>query len=409
MKGNELKPHIGIFGRRNYGKSSLINYLTQQRIAIVSDTPGTTTDPVKKTMELLGVGPVIWIDTPGIDDEGALGQQRVEQALQVLPQCDLALILLAHNTFEDLEQQLLARCQQYDVPFLLIYSLSDVAPPDPSLLQQIERRYATPVFSFSCYDEACRKPLEALIHKALPVSSYRHTSLLGDVVKKDDRVVLVTPIDTEAPEGRLILPQVQVLRDLLDHHAQVTVCQPEELPSVFNAFRCNPYLVITDSQAYDTVASMVPDEVYLTSFSVVLARAKGFFDYYVQGTPTLDHLQEGDHIAILESCTHSVTCEDIGRVKLPRLITRHVGVPLHFDVVSGLDALPRSITEYALVIQCGGCVVTPRQLASRLMPAIVAGVPVANYGLVLAYLNGIFERSMRVFRQANAGLSTNLL
>ena len=214
-----------------------------------------------------------------------------------------------------------------------------------------------------------------------------------------DRVVMVTPIDSSAPEGRMILPQVQVLRDILDNDAIALVCKETELQRTMASLSAPPDLVVTDSQAFALVSQIVPDEVPLTSFSVVLARAKGLFEDYVKGTPALDSLRDGDRVLMLESCTHNVTCEDIGRVKLPRLISRHTGKNLQFDAVAGLSALERPVTDYALVIQCGGCVVTPKQLASRLAPAIDAGVPVSNYGLALAYLNGIFERSMRIFQK----------
>ena len=396
-KGNELKPHIGIFGRRNNGKSSLVNYLTEQQTAIVSATAGTTTDPVKKSMELLGVGPVVWVDTAGIDDEGALGQMRVDKSLDMLPQCDLALVLFAHNQFGSYEESLLQKCQEQKVPFLLIYSQMDVTTPDSQLIERIEKQYDCKVFCLSVNDASLREPLTQLIRETLPEGSYRHRSLLGDVVSKGDVVVMVAPIDSAAPEGRLILPQVQVLRDLLDHHAQAVVCQPDELTQTLNSLKEPPRLVITDSQAFSKVNAIVPPSVMLTSFSVVLARAKGLFDDYVKGTPTIDSLQDGDRVALLESCTHNVTCEDIGRVKLPKLLQQKTGKRLLFDVVAGLGNLPHPVCEYRLVIQCGGCVVTPKQLASRLAPAIAAGVPVSNYGLTLAYLNGIFHRSMEVF------------
>lgn len=396
-KGNELKPHIGIFGRRNNGKSSLVNYLTEQQIAIVSPTAGTTTDPVKKSMELIGVGPVIWVDTAGIDDEGSLGSMRVDKSLDVLPQCDLALVLFAHNSFGNYEEMLLQQCQSHNVPYLLIYTQTDLEAPNPSLITTIEERYQTKVFCLSVYDNTLREPLNQRIHEALPESSYRHKSLLGDVIEENDVVVMVAPIDSSAPEGRLILPQVQVLRDLLDHHAQAVVCQPSELQSTLNNLQHSPRLVITDSQAFAEVNSIVPPKVMLTSFSVVLARAKGLFEEYVKGTPTISQLQEGDRIALLESCTHNVTCEDIGRVKIPNLLQKKTGKNLVFDVVAGLGNLPHPINDYRMVIQCGGCVVTPKQLASRLAPAIAAGIPVSNYGLTLAYLNGIFQRSMEIF------------
>lgn len=399
MKGNELKPHIGIFGRRNYGKSSLVNYLTGQQIAIVSDHAGTTTDPVKKTMEIGGVGPVVWIDTAGIDDEGAVGRMRIEKSLEMLQQADLALILFTDNRFEAEEVMLVETCRKRGIPFLLIYSQADRFSPDAQLISQLEADYETEVFVLSVKDPSLRDPLTSRIREALPENAYVHRSLLGDVIGEGDTVVLVTPIDSSAPEGRLILPQVQVLRDILDQHARAVVCRETELEQTLGQLRQPPRLVVTDSQVYAMVSQLVPDEVYLTSFSVVLARAKGLFADYVKGTPTIDRLQDGDRVLMLESCTHNVTCEDIGRVKLPKLLAKHTGKSLQCEAVAGLSALPRPFRDYALVIQCGGCVLTAKQLASRLAPAIEAGIPVSNYGLAIAYMNGIFDRSMRIFTE----------
>ena len=407
MKGNELKPHIGLFGRRNYGKSSLVNYLTGQDIAIVSDMPGTNTDPVKKTMELGGVGPVVWIDTAGIDDEGAVGTMRIGRSLDVLAQVDLALILFTENRFGSEEEQLVEACRKRGIPFLLVYSQSDRFPPDTSLLQSLDQRYANVVFVLSVHDSSQREPLLTRIREALPQSAYRYNTLLGDVVGEGDTVVMVTPIDSSAPEGRMILPQVQVLRDLLDNHAIAIVCQPAELHTTLESLKNPPRLVVTDSQAFHQVRDVLDKfyhsplvshrSPYLTSFSVVLARAKGLFDDYVKGTPAIDRLRDGDRVLMLESCTHNVTCEDIGRVKLPALLAKYTGKKLHCEALGGLSPVPADIAEYALVIQCGGCVITRQQLASRLQPALDAGVPVSNYGLAIAYMNGIFQRALEIF------------
>jgi len=397
MKGNELKPHIGIFGRRNYGKSSLVNYLTGQETAIVSDLAGTTTDPVKKTMEIGGVGPVVWIDTAGIDDEGAVGRLRIEKSLEMLAQADLALILFTNNRFDAEEASLVEECRRRGIPYLLIYSQADRCRPDPGLIEAVERDYGAEVTVLTVKDPSLREPLTARIREALPESAYVHRSLLGDVIGAGDTVVMVTPIDSSAPEGRMILPQVQVLRDILDCHARAVVCRETELEETLRQLAAPPRLVVTDSQVYGMVSKIVPEEVYLTSFSVVLARSKGLFEEYVKGTPALDRLGDGDRVLMLESCTHNVTCEDIGRVKLPKLIARHTGRQIACDTAAGLSAPPRPMGDYALVIQCGGCVVTAKQLAARLAPAVEAGVPVSNYGLAIAYMNGIFERSMRIF------------
>lgn len=397
MKGKELTPRIGIFGRRNYGKSSLVNYLTGENIAIVSNTPGTTTDPVRKTMEILGVGPVVWVDTAGVDDQGQLGNLRIEKTFEALAQTDLAIILFTDNTFDGIERNLIRSCRVAKVPFILVYSQSDKFPPDTKLLNEIGEEFHTQVFVLTVKDDGLRDSLTDIIRETLPENAYVHKSLLGDVISAGDLVVMVTPIDSSAPEGRMILPQVQVLRDILDNDAVAVDCKETDLERTLGLLKEKPRLVVTDSQAYALVSKIVPEDIYLTSFSVVLARAKGLFDDYIKGTPQIENLQNGDRVLMLESCTHNVTCEDIGRVKLPKLICKHTGKQLQFDAIAGLSNLERPITDYKLVIQCGGCVVTPKQLASRLAPALAAGIPVSNYGLALAYLNGIFTRSMKIF------------
>lgn len=400
MKGNEHKPNIGIFGRRNYGKSSLINFVTNQAIAIVSPTAGTTTDPVRKSMEIGGIGPVVWIDTAGIDDVGDLGRERVDRSLQVMPAVDLAIILFTDNRFEQIERDLVRQCAERETPFLIVCSQVDRVLPDESLITKIEQEFNTKVFRLTVSDPSLREPLIERIREALPQSAYRHRSLLGDVISVGDTVVMVTPIDSSAPEGRMILPQVQVLRDIMDNNAIAVVCRETELAQTLAGLKTQPRLVVTDSQVYPMVADVVPDEVFLTSFSVVLARAKGLFDKYLEGTPTISHLRDGDRVLLLESCTHNVTCEDIGRVKLPKLISKFTGRQLDFDVLGGASPIARPVTDYALVIQCGGCVITQRQLYARLEPAVRAGVPVSNYGLALAYVAGIFDRSVRIFKQS---------
>jgi len=372
VKGNELKPRIGFFGRRNVGKSSLVNYLTGQQIAIVSDTAGTTTDPVRKSMEIGGIGPVVLVDTAGIDDEGELGALRVEKSMAALAEVDLALLLYTEGNYGEPEERVEAYCRNHGKPLLKV--LSKAGPID-------------------------REDLIARIRTALPEQSWHGRSLLGDVVGVGDTVVLVTPIDSSAPEGRMILPQVQVLRDLMDIHARAVFCQPEELASTLSALREPPRLVITDSQAFAHVDSITPGDVFLTSFSVVLARQKGLFDDYLRGTATIGSLQDGDRVLLLESCTHNVTCEDIGRVKLPAALRKATGKDLQCEVIGGQSPLPLNLSQYALVIQCGGCVITAQQVRARLLPALEAGVPVSNYGLALAWCHGIFDRAIKIFQQ----------
>lgn len=372
-KGNELKPRIGFFGRRNVGKSTLINFLTGQQIAIVSDTAGTTTDPVRKSMEIGGIGPVVLIDTAGIDDEGELGKMRVEKSMAALAEVDLALLLYTEGNYDEPEQRVERWCTEHGTAMLKV------------------RTKATPID---------KEKLIAQIKEALPESAYRGRSLLGDIVTQNDTVVLVTPIDSSAPEGRMILPQVQVLRDLMDLHAVAVFCQPEELEVESKKWKViSPRLVITDSQAFERVAEIVPDEVPLTSFSVVLARQKGIFKEYLDGTKKIGDLKDGDRVLLLESCTHNVTCEDIGRVKLPAALKKATGKDLICEVIGGQSPLPKDLSQYALVIQCGGCVITAQQVKARLLPALEAGVPVSNYGLALAWCTGIFERATKIFQQ----------
>lgn len=412
MIGNELKPRIGLFGRRNVGKSSMVNYLTGQQIAIVSDTAGTTTDPVRKSMEIGGIGPVVLVDTAGIDDEGALGAQRVEKSMAALAEVDLALLL--YTEWGEPEEKVVRWCAGHGTPLLRIRSKADIPaipdnPDNPEIPEapdnpEIPEAPENPDFRLTTTDPSLREGLIEAIRRAMPESAYRSRSLLGDVVSQGDTVVLVTPIDSSAPEGRMILPQVQVLRDLMDLHAVAVFCQPEELEKVMSGERRaengerRVRLVVTDSQVFKQVAEVVPEEVPLTSFSVVLARQKGMFEEYLRGTQTIGRLKDGDRVLLLESCTHNVTCEDIGRVKLPAALKKKTGKNIECEVIGGQSPLPADLSKYALVIQCGGCVITKQQVRARLLPALEAGVPVSNYGLALAWCNGIFERATRALR-----------
>lgn len=400
MTGNELKPRIGIFGRRNQGKSTLINFITGQEIAIVSDEAGTTTDPVRKTMEIKGVGPVVWVDTAGIDDHGDLGAMRVKKTMQALAQVNLALIIFSENNFSSFEENLVKECSAKNISYLLVYSKTDINKPDDSLVASIEERYGRKVYRINTADAQCRDIMLEAIRQNLPQTAYAKQSLLGDVLQPGSVVVLVTPIDSAAPEGRLILPQVQLIRDVLDNDSVAVVCKETELAAQLARME-HVDLVVTDSQAFKYVSQVVPQEIPLTSFSIVLARHKGPFESYLAGTPTIASITGGDRIAMLESCTHRATCEDIGRVKLPNLIRKFTGSEPQFDFVSGFNELPRPLAEYKMVIQCGGCVVTGQQLESRLRPAIEAGIPVSNYGMAIAYMTGIFDRAVKVFKAKN--------
>lgn len=393
----DLKPHIGIFGRRNNGKSSIINKLTGQDIAIVSDFAGTTTDPVKKSMEIFGIGPAVIIDTAGIDDYGELGTKRVEKTYQTIKNIDCAILVITNNEFDTPEIELINRFTENDIPFLVIHNKSDIIPIDTSLKSRIEHDYNTKVLDFNTIN-GDTSTLTELLKKTIPETSYHKPSLLGDIIKPKDVVVLVTPIDAEAPDGRMILPQVMAIRDVLDNDCICVVVKETNLQDYFEKITCKPALVVTDSQVFAMVNKIVPPEIPLTSFSIVLARLRGDFDNYAKGTSFLSQLKDDDKILMLESCTHQVNCEDIGRYKIPNLIRKFTKKNISFDYVSGLAPI-ENIEQYAMVIQCGGCMVTRKQLINRTNMAVNKNIPISNYGMTLAYLNGIFDRAIEPFRK----------
>ncbi len=396
-KGRESKPHIGIYGRRNNGKSSLINCLAGQDIAIVSDHAGTTTDPVKKSFEITGFGPVILVDTAGIDDSGDLGQKRVDRTLKTLDVIDLALLVVNNNSWGEFENDLAEKFLNGDIPFIVIHSKSDIEKPSEEFISRIVTITGSAPLEFSSFDRRNYEELISLIKDTIPEHSFKNPSLLGDLISYGDIVLLITPVDVEAPEGRLILPQVQAIRDILDNDAVAIVLKEREVDAFLKKTKIKPALAVTDSQVFKKADSSVPDDVPLTSFSIMLARFKGDFDNYIKGTPAISELKDGDRVLLLESCTHHVSCDDIGRTKIPRWITGFTGKTIDFDVVAGLDSLPRPITDYSLVIQCGGCMITRRQLHNRLRPATKAGIPVTNYGMAIAYVQGIYKRAVAPF------------
>jgi len=396
-KGKENKPHIGIFGRRNNGKSSLINALAGQEIAIVSDHAGTTTDPVKKSMEIGGIGPVVLIDTAGIDDEGDLGRKRIAATMGVLKTIDFALLVITGNRFEGPEQQLVDALRNKEVPFLVVHNKSDLEPLSLALRQRLLEELNHEPVDFSVAAGTHPGSVISVMRRMIPESAYRSRSLLGDLLSYGDVVMLITPIDIEAPEGRMILPQVQAIRDILDNDCVAVVVKEREVDAFIRTMHPRPKLVITDSQVFLKADASIPKDIPLTSFSILLARHNGDFETYVKGTPAIGLLRDGDRVLMLESCTHHVSCDDIGRVKIPRWLSNYTGKSLEYDVVSGLADLPRDIRDYALVIQCGGCVLTRRQVVGRIRPAVEAGVPVTNYGMAIAWVQGIFHRAVAPF------------
>lgn len=396
-KGRDSKPHIGIYGRRNNGKSSLINCLAGQDIAIVSDHAGTTTDPVKKSFEITGFGPVILLDTAGIDDSGELGVKRVERSLRTISIVDLAILVITNNSWGSYEADLITKFNEQDIPFIIVHSKSDIQMPAGEFFDRIKLKTGVYPLEFSVVDKRNFEELIRIICDTIPEHSWKTPSLLGDLISYGDIVLLITPIDVEAPAGRLILPQVQAIRDILDNEAVAIVLKEREVDSFLNKTKIRPALVITDSQVFMKADASVPDDIPLTSFSIMLARFKGDFDNYLKGTPKISELKDGDRILLLESCTHHVSCDDIGRTKIPRWIANFTGKKLDYDVIAGLDILSRPITDYSLVIQCGGCMITRKQLHNRLKPAITAGVPVTNYGMAIAYVQGIYNRAISPF------------
>jgi [FeFe] hydrogenase H-cluster maturation GTPase HydF len=396
-KGRESKPHIGIYGRRNNGKSSLINSLAGQDIAIVSDHAGTTTDPVKKSFEITGFGPVILVDTAGIDDSGDLGQKRVDRTLRTLDIIDLALLVVTNNSWGEYENDLIVKFNEKDIPVIVIHSKSDLEVPTNEFKSRVLSYSGTPLFEFSANDKRNYEELITLIKESIPEHSFKTPALLGDLINYGDIVLLITPIDVEAPEGRLILPQVQAIRDILDNDAVAIVLKEREVDAFLKKTKIKPALAVTDSQVFVKADASVPKDIPLTSFSIMLARFKGDFDNYLKGTPKISDLKDGDRVLLLESCTHHISCDDIGRTKIPRWITSFTGKDIKYDVVAGLDILPRPVTDYSLVIQCGGCMITRKQLHNRLHAAIKSGVPVTNYGMAIAYVQGIYKRAVEPF------------
>ena len=379
----DLKPHIGIYGRTNSGKSTLINKLTGQPIAIVSEQAGTTTDPVKKSIEIFGIGPVVLIDTAGIDDTSELGKQRVEKTYQTLKEIDCAILVIADNHFGEPEEKLIEQFNAYALPFVLVNNLFEGICKNDAI-------------NLNILQDDPQSIVEAL-KKAIPESAYKKTSMLDGIVKPNEVIVLVTPIDDEAPEGRLILPQVMAIRNALDNDCICVALKETNLQQYFDTMPL-PDLVVTDSQAFAMVGKIVPSTVRLTSFSILLARLRGDFENYLKGTPHLADLKDGDKILMLESCTHEISCGDIGRVKLPALIRKFTGKNIQFDYVAGLAPI-NNIEQYAMAIQCGGCVATRKQLLNRTNLAVKAGIPISNYGMAIAFMTGIFDRATTIFNQ----------
>lgn len=393
--------HIGIFGRRNAGKSSLINALTGQDLAIVSEKKGTTTDPVLKAMELLPLGPVVMIDTPGLDDEGELGKLRVQKAYQILNKMDIALLVVdgSAGMTED-DAKILERIKEKKIPYLVVFNKSDLIPSRKTIEEKITALNADgeDFLWVSAFDKAQIHELREHIARLIPSGeSERH--IVRDLVSPLDFVVLVVPIDKAAPKGRLILPQQQTIRDLLEAGAVSVAVRETELEETLKKLENPPSLVITDSQVFKTVAKIVPEDVPLTSFSILFARYKGNLELLVRGARFIDSLEDGDTVLISEGCTHHRQCDDIGTVKLPNWLKDFTEKELNFEFTSGTE-FPLELDKYRLIIHCGGCTLNEREMKYRMKCAEDAGLPMTNYGTAIAYMNGILERSLEVFEVA---------
>ncbi len=397
-KGNRL--HIGLFGRRNAGKSSLLNAITRQDVSIVSDVAGTTTDPVEKPMEFLPLGPVLFIDTAGIDDLGAVGSLRVERTRRVLDRVELAVLVVAAGEWGAYEETLLAEFQERKVRVVVAFNKADVGEPSAELTERLRGEKVAAIATNSMTGAGLLALREALIREA-PEEFVASPPLLGDLVAPGELVVLVVPIDKEAPKGRLILPQVQTIRDLLDNDAFCLVVKERELAVALGRLKGPPALVVTDSQAFLKVGADMPAGIPMTSFSILFARQKGDLVSLVRGAMAMDRLRPGDRVLVCEACTHHPIADDIGRVKIPRWLEQYVGGSLKFEHRAG-HQFPEELNNYKLVIHCGSCVHNRKEMLSRIARCADAGIPITNYGMTIAYTLGIFERALSPFPEALA-------
>lgn len=399
------RTHIGIFGKRNAGKSSLINAMTGQSLAIVSDVKGTTTDPVLKSMELLPLGPVVVIDTPGLDDEGELGTLRIQKAYQMLNKTDIAVLVIDGTigmTQED--ARILERIRAKEIPYLIALNKADLVQEKDSVISKMETDYQVDPSSTLWVSASVSDSMDANIYQfkeriaSLTPEEEPARPIVGDLIHPSDFVVLVVPIDKAAPKGRLILPQQQTIRDILDSDAVSVVVKENDLKHVLQTLGRKPSLVITDSQVFAKVSADTPDDIPLTSFSILFARYKGNLDILVNGARTVDELSDGDTVLISEGCTHHRQCDDIGTVKLPRWIREHTGKQLNFEFTSGTE-FPARLDRFRMLIHCGGCMLNEREMKYRIRCAQDAGIPITNYGTAIAYMKGILERSIQIFHR----------
>ncbi|MCQ5211229.1 MAG: [FeFe] hydrogenase H-cluster maturation GTPase HydF [Megasphaera massiliensis] len=389
--------HIGFFGRRNAGKSSVVNAVTGQNLSIVSDTKGTTTDPVYKAMELLPLGPVVIIDTPGIDDVGALGEERVRRTKQVLNKTDIAVVIVdGTEGLAPADEEVLALIRSKGLPYLIVYNKADlvkhVAEADDHAI------HVSALTGDGIYE------LKEKLARLKPADA--EAPIVSDLIHSGDMVVLVVPIDSAAPKGRLILPQQQTIREILDSNSAAIVVKEDELPHTLSCFTKKPSLVITDSQVFGRVSADTPDDIRLTSFSILMARHKGLLESAVRGVTAVDKLKDGDTVLIAEGCTHHRQCDDIGTVKIPRWLKEYTGKDISIETASGRD-FPEDLSPYAMVIHCGGCMLNGREVGYRMKTAVDQAVPITNYGIAIAYMKGILRRSLSVFPDLQELLSAH--
>jgi len=399
-----LRLHIGIFGRRNVGKSSVLNAITQQNVSIVSAVAGTTTDPVEKPMELLPIGPVLFLDTAGIDDIGDLGQLRMDKTRKVIERAEIALLVVGSAAWGEFEAALLAEFQRRQIPVIVVFNKSDLGQPYPEITQQLAAAKLRMVHTSAATGSGMLELRQALI-ETVPEEFLMPPALLADLVPPGQMAILVVPIDMEAPKGRLIMPQVQSIRDLLDNDAYCMVVKERELRDALDQLKRPPALIVTDSQAFLKVDADTPAEIPLTSFSILFARFKGDLDEFVRGAAAIDRLSSGSRVLIAEACSHHPIGEDIGTVKIPRWLRQYVGGKLEFTHIRGHD-FPADLRGYDLVIHCGGCMWNRRQMLSRLLQCREAGVAITNYGVAIAACLGILPRALTPFPSALAQLKT---
>ena len=390
-----MRLHIGIFGKTNVGKSSLLNRITNQDVSIVSNIAGTTTDVVEKTMELLPIGPVNFLDTAGINDSTALSSERIEKTMKIINRTDVAIVVCDYNGIDDYERNLIEKFNELKIPFMIFINKTDEKSPSDSIIKDLKNYTEHILLSSVKTDDLIVFKIKDLLVKLLPENFVNSPKIVGDLIPQGSTVILVIPIDKEAPKGRIILPQVQTLRDLLDNNCVSVVVKESELKSAIDNLKIAPSLVVTDSQAFKNVSEIVPENIPLTSFSILFARLKGDLNAFSQGAKTIEKLQDGDRVLILESCTHHAIEDDIGRVKIPNLLRKKTGKNLIIDNIAGHD-FP-DISKYKLIIHCGACMTNRREVLSRILLASENNVPITNYGICISYCLGILQRALKIF------------